>query len=87
MTLSEQDLQSALLAVLMGKADPTEALPTDATTTTGDDDGADEADGESEVWIDSAATFADDGVMTLNKGLVVRLSDGSEFQLSIVRSR
>jgi hypothetical protein len=39
------------------------------------------------VWIDSAATFADEGVMTLNKGLVVRLSDGSEFQLSIVRSR
>ena len=84
MTLSERDLQAVLLAVLMGEADPTEALPTD--TTTADKDDA-EADGESEVWIDSAATFADEGVMTLNKGLVVRLSDGSEFQLSIVCSR
>lgn len=84
MTLSERDLQAVLLAVLMGEADPTEALPTDTTTYEKDDA---EADGESEVWIDSAATFADDGVMTLNKGLVVRLSDGSEFQLSIVRSR
>jgi hypothetical protein len=85
MTLSEQDLQAVLLAVLMGEVDPTEALPTD--TITGDDDGADEADGGSEVWIDSAATFADEGVMRLNKGLVVRLSDGSEFQLSVIRSR
>lgn len=84
MTLSERDLQAVLLAVLMGEANPTEALPTDTTTYEKDDA---EADGESEVWIDSAATFADDGVMTLNKGLVVRLSDGSEFQLSIVRSR
>lgn len=84
MTLSERDLQTVLLAVLMGEADPTEALPT--ATITADEDDA-EPDGESEVWIDSAATFADEGVMTLNKGLVVRLSDGSEFQLSIVRSR
>lgn len=82
MTLSEQDMQTVLLAVLMGEADPTEALPTDATS-----DADEVVDGELEVWIDSAATFAEHGVMTLNKGLVVRLSDGSEFQLSIVRSR
>jgi len=84
MTLSEQGLQTVLLAVLMGEADPTEALPADATT---DTDEPNEDDDQSEVWIDSAATFADGGVLTLNKGLVVRLSDGSEFQLSIVRSR
>jgi hypothetical protein len=85
MTLGEQDLQTVLVAVLMGETDPTEALL--STDTAADENDAEADDGESEVWIDSAATFADDGVLTLNKGLVVRLSDGSEFQLSIVRSR
>jgi hypothetical protein len=79
---SEQDMQTVLLAVLMGEADPTEELPIGAASDTDEVD-----DGELEVWIDSAATFADDGVMTLNKGLVVRLSDGTQFQLTIVRSR
>ena len=32
-------------------------------------------------------TFEEAGVMTYNKGLVVTLPDGSEFQLTIVRSR
>ncbi|MDT8900095.1 hypothetical protein [Anaeroselena agilis] len=32
-------------------------------------------------------TFADAGVMTGNKGLVVRMDDGSEFQITIVKSR
>lgn len=32
-------------------------------------------------------TFEEAGVLTMNKGLVVRLPDGSEFQLTIVRSR
>lgn len=32
-------------------------------------------------------TFEDAGILTNNKGLVVRLPDGSEFQLTIVRSR
>lgn len=31
--------------------------------------------------------FRDAGVMTNNAGLVVRLSDGSEFQITVVRSR
>jgi hypothetical protein len=34
----------------------------------------------------SAVTFEDAGLMTRNAGLVVRLEDGSEFQLSIVQS-
>jgi len=33
------------------------------------------------------ATFAEAEVMTLNHGLVVRMDDGSEFQITIVRSR
>jgi hypothetical protein len=32
------------------------------------------------------STFADQGVMTMNAGLVVRKADGSEFQLQIVQS-
>ena len=32
-------------------------------------------------------TFEEAGVMTYNKGLVITLPDGSEFQLSIVQSR
>ena len=32
-------------------------------------------------------TFEEAGVMTYNKGLVITLPDGSEFQLTIVQSR
>ena len=32
-------------------------------------------------------TFAEEGVMTYNKGLVISLPDGTEFQLTIVQSR
>ena len=32
-------------------------------------------------------TFEDAGVMTYNKGLVIELPDGTEFQLTIVQSR
>lgn len=34
------------------------------------------------LW--SVRTFADLGLFTANQGLVVRLDDGSEFQLTIV---
>ena len=33
------------------------------------------------------STFADAGVMTHNRGLVVRMADDSEFQITIVQSR
>ena len=32
-------------------------------------------------------TFEEAGIMTYNKGLVIELPDGTEFQLTIVRSR
>lgn len=84
MGMSDQDLQNTLVAILVGETDPTEALPAG----TGPDDEPDEdAADESEVWVDSVSSFADDGVLSYNKGVVVRLSDGAEFQLSIVRSR
>ena len=34
-----------------------------------------------------AETFEDAGVLTRNHGLVVRMADGSEFQLTVVRSK
>ena len=37
--------------------------------------------------IHSVATFGDAGVMTSNKGIVLRAGDGSEFQITIVKSR
>lgn len=33
-----------------------------------------------------AQTFKETGVFTMNKGLVLRMKDGSEFQITIVRS-
>ena len=39
-------------------------------------------------WEDARIrTFEQAGVMTYNKGLVISLPDGSEFQLTIVQSR
>lgn len=39
-------------------------------------------------WADvRVRTFEDAGVLTYNKGLVISLPDGSEFQLTIVQSR
>ena len=35
----------------------------------------------------SVRTFDSVGMMTRNKGLVVRMKDGSEFQLTIVKSK
>jgi hypothetical protein len=32
-------------------------------------------------------TFEEAGVLTTNNGLVIRTSDGSEFQITIVQSR
>ena len=34
-----------------------------------------------------SASFQDVGMMTRNEGLVVRMNDGSEFQVTIVKSR
>lgn len=35
----------------------------------------------------SVMTYEEAGMLTRNHGLVVRLSDGSEFQITIVQSR
>ena len=52
--------------------------------TLNEDEYADVPDGLDEV--DAIRTFADAGVLSDNAGLVIRLGDGSEFQVSIVQS-
>ena len=37
--------------------------------------------------INGSDTFQDVGMMTRNKGLVVRMKDGTEFQITVVKSR
>ncbi len=37
--------------------------------------------------VDSIRTFEEAGVLTMNKGLVIRLKDRREFQITIVQSR
>ena len=39
------------------------------------------------VQIDYVRRFCDCGLLTLNRGLVLTTDDGSEFQVTIVRSR
>ena len=36
--------------------------------------------------LDSASSFEDAGIMTRNRGVVWRMADGSEFQITIVQS-
>lgn len=37
--------------------------------------------------VQSAVSFREEGVLTYNRGLVVRLADRTEFQITIVQSR
>ena len=37
--------------------------------------------------VEGVATFEDAGIMTMNRGLVVTMDDGAEYQITIVRSR
>jgi hypothetical protein len=52
------------------------------------DDDRENAGFESADWLEGAQvrSFGESGVMSMNKGLFVRLND-QEFQLTIVRSR
>ncbi len=37
--------------------------------------------------LDSAASFEARGIMTHNRGVVFRMKDGSEFQITVVKSK
>lgn len=39
-----------------------------------------------DVALDRVSTFREHGLLTSDDGLVVRLADGSEFQVTVVRS-
>jgi len=71
--VSETAVEEALLNALVHREDFEELLAAIA-----DDD---------ELHVDSGTTFERDGVLTNNRGVVLTLSDGSEFQITIVRSR
>lgn len=47
------------------------------------------ADGIPEEWaeLDSVRTFEEAGLLTRDKGVVLRFKDRSEYQVSIIRSR
>lgn len=47
----------------------------------------DEVRAPEDLAVVSAVTFADAGVLTRDAGLVIRLEDGQEFQIALVRSR
>jgi hypothetical protein len=86
MAISENAVQNALIAILAGHDDPSEAFTAAALDAEESEEADEEHDGD-DVGVDSVSSFGDDGVMTYNKGVVLRLTDGSEFQLTIVRSR
>ena len=44
-------------------------------------------DTDDPMAVESAWSFEHVGVMTNNKGLVVRMQDGTEFQVTVVQSR
>ena len=48
---------------------------------------ADLDENDDDVVVAEVVTFRDAGVLTRNAGLVVRLDDGTEFQITIVRSK
>ena len=54
----------------------------------GDRDALDEAASEVADRVAAVRTFEDDGVLTMNRGLVIEAVEGrNEFQVQIVRSR
>jgi hypothetical protein len=70
--MTEQGFANCLQAILDGAIDGAASAVNEAF----DPDG-----------IQGVATYRDAGVMTMNNGLVVTMDDGTEFQLTVVRSR
>lgn len=47
----------------------------------------DHADDANKIEIEGVDTFENSRMMTTNKGLVIELADGSEFQITIVQTK
>ncbi len=45
------------------------------------------APAEDDVQVRGATSYAEAGVLTHDAGFVLRMSDGTEFQITVVRSR
>jgi hypothetical protein len=67
-------LEAILVAAIadLDLADRLEELALPALATTGEP-----------VCVTGTATFTDEGILTLDRGIVVRLSDGSQYTLTI----
>ena len=48
---------------------------------------ADGLDGNESEQVDDILTFSDAGLFTSDTGLVVKMGDGREFQVTVVRSK
>ena len=84
-TLNEKDLQDGLMNVIEALVDARDEME-------GDDDDIALADLARDMvaeieGITTVATFEDAALLTGNAGLVIRTADGSEFQITIVKSR
>lgn len=83
--MNARDLQDALMALIENLAEARDEME-------GDDDDiplADIARGIATEFdgVAHATTYAEARILTTDAGLVVRAADGSEFQITIVRSR
>lgn len=72
--MTESDLQSELVRRFEEACDERESL-------------VDMDDEDHGVFVDRVSTFDDGGLLTRNAGVVLKLSNGDEFQLTIVQSR
>lgn len=71
---SEDEVETALLSLIDAAADG--------------DIQAEEVEID-DLWLglENSATFQAEGLLTMNKGVVLRFCDGREYQVTIVRSR
>jgi hypothetical protein len=82
---NEHDLQQVLQDLLDGKVlcfDHDDQYDDEI-----DEDVEEFDDDASDVTVISVRTYKEVGMLSDNKGLVINLSDGTQFQLQIVRSR
>ncbi len=45
------------------------------------------APSEDEAWVADAVSYKDAEILTCDAGFVLRMNDGSEFQITVVQSR
>lgn len=83
--MNEIDLQETLLNIFGTLLDAREEVEGEDDDITLADFVRDLVDETQEVA--RAVTFDDAALLTSNKGIVLRTSDGSEFQIAIVQSR